>query len=695
MNLLQRNAWLLPVAFALLLGAVGWTSYRELEASMKAEIASHLETVRNSSVTALEIWADENKAVVNVFAADPEVLRLGKELLRVARTSENPAQALIESPAQAELRARMAPVVDGHHYLGWGITDGAGRFVGSARDQNLGQLVPGISEETAAMLRGETVVTPPREVPLGEGGAPIGLMLIGGPLRDEGGAVIGVFGFSIASNQEFAKILMVGRVGESGETYAFNEDGVLVSPSRFDDQLRSIGILPADEAVHSALNVEIRDPGGDMSLGFAPDSPVRARPFTKAAANAIAGNPGVDVEGFADYRGVPVAGAWSWVPEVGVGVTSEIDIEEAYAGLYVLRRRFAIVVGALVIGGILMFLYSFVVMRLRRQVDEARQVGRYRIERKLGSGGMGTVYLASHALLRRPTAIKILSAEKAGKEGLTRFEREVQVSSALSHPNTIDIYDFGRTPEGTFYYAMEYVKGITLGSCVTGDGRLSEARLLYVMNQACASIAEAHDHGLMHRDLKPSNIMLCERGGSYDFVKVLDFGLVKELEKGKSVDLTDVAALTGTPLYMPPEAVQAPETLDVRGDVYQLGLVAYFLLVGRNVFEGDAPMDVIVQHVSAAPTPPSEVLGRPLNPRLEEIIMRCLEKEPDKRFDHARALLEAFESCEVEGRWGQREARVWWSEWQEKHPEVEDDAPPTSTLPSGYDIDLGQRLPKA
>jgi serine/threonine protein kinase len=279
-----------------------------------------------------------------------------------------------------------------------------------------------------------------------------------------------------------------------------------------------------------------------------------------------------------------------------------------------------------------------------------------------------------------------------GEEGLARFEREVQVSSVLSHPNTIEIYDFGHTPDGTFYYAMEYVKGITLGSCVSSGGPIPEARVLHVMKQACASIAEAHDQGLMHRDLKPSNIMLCERGGTYDFVKVLDFGLVKELDKGQSVDLTDVASLTGTPLYMPPEAVQSPESLDVRGDVYQLGLCAYFLLAGRNVFEGDAPVDVIVQHVSATPTPPSEVLGHAVSPELEEIILRCLEKEPDKRFNHARALLEAFEACDLEARWGQREARAWWVEWLEQHPDSDDAAPPTSTLPSGYDIDLGERL---
>jgi hypothetical protein len=695
MNLLQRNAWLLPVAFALLLGVVGWTSYRELETSMKAEISSNLETVRNSSVAALEIWAEENAAVVNVFSADPEVQRLGLELLSIARRSEKPAEALAESPALAALRKRLAPVLEGHGYLAWGLTDGAGRFVGSSRDNNLGRLVPGISEATAAMLAGETIVTPPRQVAVGEGDALVSLMLVGGPFRNDDGEIVGAFGFSVSSDKEFARILTVGRVGESGETYAFDEDGMLISPSRFDDQLREIGLLPADEAIGSAFHVAVRDPGGNMAEGFTPESPLKARPLTRAAANAIAGAPGVDVEGFADYRGVPVAGAWTWLPELGIGVTSEIDIEEAYAGLSVLRTRFAVVVGALVVGALGMFLYSFVVMRLRQQVDEARQVGRYRIERKLGSGGMGTVYLASHALLRRPTAIKILSPEKAGKEGITRFEREVQVSSALSHPNTIDIYDFGHTPEGTFYYAMEYVKGITLGSCVTAEGRLSEARMLYVMNQACASIAEAHDHGLMHRDLKPSNIMLCERGGLFDFVKVLDFGLVKELDQGKNVDLTDVASLTGTPLYMPPESVQAPDTLDVRGDVYQLGLVAYFLLVGRSVFEGDKPVDVIVQHVSAAPTPPSEVLGHPVNTRLEEIIMRCLEKMPGQRFENARALLEAFEACEVEGRWGQREAKVWWLEWQEKHPEPDEYAPPTSSLPSGYDIDLGQRLPRA
>lgn len=689
---LRRNAWLIPVLFALLLGGVGFSSYRALEKAMKAQIASKLETVRDASIAALEIWAEENRAVADVFSLDPRVRKHVRELLRVARSAENPREALMASPTQESLRRHLAGIVERHGYAGFGVVDPTGMFVASSRDRSIGRRIPGITQAVAPILEGRTLVTPPRAVLLSTEDAPEALMIVGAPVRADDGTPVAAFGFSIDPAREFARILTVARTGESGETYAFDARGLLVSPSRFDDQLRELGLLPDDPNVHSILNIQVRDPGGNLAEGFEPTTPLKARPLTIAAASAAAGEQSVDVEGFRDYRGIPVAGAWAWIPELGIGVTSEIDIDEAYAGLYVLRRRFGVVIGVLAVAALGIFLYSFVVMRLRRQVDAARQVGRYRIERKLGSGGMGTVYLARHALLRRPTAIKILSEEKAGREGLARFEREVQVSSVLSHPNTIEIYDFGHTPEGTFYYAMELVKGITLGTCVQTDGPQPEARVLHVIRQACGSIAEAHAAGLMHRDLKPSNIMLCERGGTFDFAKVLDFGLVKELQQSGDVALTDVASLTGTPLYMPPEAAQAPETLDVRGDVYQLGLVAYYLLVGRHLFQGDTPVDVVLQHVSATPVPPSQALGRHVAADLEKVILRCLEKNPADRFADARELLEALESCSVEGVWTQREARAWWTLWRERNPEAEDETPSTTSGPSGYSIDLAERI---
>jgi hypothetical protein len=444
--------------------------------------------------------------------------------------------------------------------------------------------------------------------------------------------------------------------------------------------------------VTSFYRVEIRDPGGNLVAGYRPELPVQARPLTRAAAGALAGGRGADVRGYPDYRGVPVVGAWAWLPDLEIGIVTEVDQEEAYRGLLVLRRRFGIVIGLVALAALGMFLYSAVVLRLRRQVQEARQVGRYKIVRKLGSGGMGTVYLASHALLRRPTAIKILRAESSGREGNARFEREVQVTSSLTHPNTVEIYDFGHTPDGTFYYAMEYLHGVTLGRCVEDDGAQPEARVVHVMRQVCASIAEAHAAGLMHRDLKPSNVILCERGGMLDFAKVLDFGLVRPQERGKDLGLTDTTSLTGTPLYMPPEAVQSPEKLDVRGDVYQLGLIAYFLLAGHHAFRGETPVDVMLQQVSVAPDPPSRALGRSLSPQLEQLVMRCLEKSPADRPSDAGELLEAFETCPVSGSWGQREARAWWQAWRERNPEDAGDEAVTESFPTGYSVDLAQRL---
>jgi len=366
----------------------------------------------------------------------------------------------------------------------------------------------------------------------------------------------------------------------------------------------------------------------------------------------------------------------------------------AYYLTYQLRMegQVPLVMGLLLLGALGMFVYSFLAQRLRKQVDEARQLGRYRIESRIGRGGMGTVYLARHALLRRPTAIKVLNTERAGKEGIARFEREVQTTSALRHPNTVEIYDYGYTPDGTFYYAMEYLQGNTLSEIVGHDGPMPEARVVDILRQASGSIAEAHESGLIHRDIKPANLMLCERGGLFDFVKVLDFGLVRDQQQSQDAALTDVASLTGTPLFMPPEAVRAPETLDARGDVYQLGLVGYYLLTGRHLFTADAPMDVMLKHVHEAPVPPSEVLDKPISPELERLILDCLAKRPEDRPENAGALLHRLEECKVDGRWTQVDARRWWVGWRERVASwtAEDTAgSSTGTLPSG--IDLAER----
>jgi serine/threonine-protein kinase len=304
--------------------------------------------------------------------------------------------------------------------------------------------------------------------------------------------------------------------------------------------------------------------------------------------------------------------------------------------------------------------------RLRRQVQEAQKLGQYTLLEKLGEGGGGVVYRAQHALLRRPTAIKLLPDAAHDSRALARFEREAQLTSELTHANTIVIYDYGRTPQGVLYYAMEYIDGVDLQKLVELDGPLPAERAVHLLKQACGALAEAHDVGLIHRDIKPSNLMICGRAGMSDFLKVMDFGLVKSLHAAPQPLVTTESAAThlvGTPLYLAPEAISGP-AVDARSDIYALGAVAYFLVVGEPVFEGQTLVDLCTQHLFAAPIPPSERLRAPVAPGLEQIILRCLAKKPEQRFANVRDLLAALSSISGLEPWSDTDAATWWKQWR-------------------------------
>jgi len=299
---------------------------------------------------------------------------------------------------------------------------------------------------------------------------------------------------------------------------------------------------------------------------------------------------------------------------------------------------------------------SAVIYGLRREVRQACQLGQYTLEERLGEGGMGVVYRARHAMLRRPTAVKLLRPERMGEAGLRRFEREVQLTAGLSHPNTVSVFDFGRTPDGVFYYAMEYLDGLTLDELVSGDGPQPPARVVHVLRQVLGALAEAHGIGLVHRDVKPGNVILCERGGLPDVAKVVDFGLVKDLEDEDG--LSHEAALVGTPHYLAPEAIRSPGA-DARSDLYAVGAVAYFLLTGQHVFEGRTVIEICGHHLHTTPVPPSDRLGRALPEALEAWVLGCLAKDPARRPQTAVLAAAALQRCAVPS-WTDDEARSWW-----------------------------------
>jgi len=312
---------------------------------------------------------------------------------------------------------------------------------------------------------------------------------------------------------------------------------------------------------------------------------------------------------------------------------------------------------------------SSVIFGLRAEVRDARRFGQYVLEEKLGEGGMGEVYRARHRMMRRPSAIKLLRADRAGDQNLRRFEREVQLTARLTHPNTITIFDYGRTADGIFYYAMELLDGATLERIVATGGPLPAGRVVRILAMACGALTEAHGLGLIHRDIKPANIMLCSQGGEHDVVKLLDFGLVKELEVSGDIGLTQASTITGTPLYMAPEAIRSPDAVDARSDLYSLGTVAYYLLTGFDVFNGKSVVEVCSQHLHEQPVPPS-ARGRAVPADLDALVLACLSKAPSDRPASAAELKRRLEACTVEP-WDSGQAQEWWRQHQSalrRHP---------------------------
>lgn len=342
------------------------------------------------------------------------------------------------------------------------------------------------------------------------------------------------------------------------------------------------------------------------------------------------------------------------------------------------------------------------VRSMRRDLREeayriGQKLGPFELVYKIGGGGNGAVYRARHALLRRPTAVKVMRPEFASSESANRrFEHEVLITSSLTHPNTIAVYDFGQTADGTLYYAMEYLNGVTLEDLVRISGPLLAARAIHILYQACGSLAEAHGRSLIHRDIKPSNIILCERGGVYDVTKVLDFGLVKDIEE-TAPGLTQANTLVGTPLYMAPELIANTSAFSPSSDLYALGAVGYYLLTGCNVFEGTSAVEICAMHLHDQPVPPSQRLGRKIPSDLEALIMACLAKNPEQRPLGAEAMSETLARCEAFGAWDMAQARQWWSDNRnvlpmETHKESHTPLSDTHLL---MDMDVGYQHPRS
>jgi serine/threonine-protein kinase len=318
----------------------------------------------------------------------------------------------------------------------------------------------------------------------------------------------------------------------------------------------------------------------------------------------------------------------------------------------------------------LAYLAARTIYRLGQDVTDATEMGSYRLVERLGYGGMGEVWQASHRMLARPAAVKLIHREALGTDPqqaeqlISRFEREAQVTASLQSPHTVELYDFGRTDDGTFYYVMELLEGVDLEGLVRRHGPVPPERAVHILRQVCASLGEAHRRGLVHRDVKPANVYLCERAFQHDFVKVLDFGLVKwhsAVPTAEDLRLSKTGVIHGTPSYMAPEVASGEGPVDGRADLYAVGCLAYWLLTGRLVFEERTYPAMLLAHASKQPEAPSRYAEQAVPPALDAIVLSCLEKDPAARVQTAEALAAALDGVDPDGLWTLERAAAWWT----------------------------------
>ncbi|MGA2246865.1 MAG: serine/threonine protein kinase [Verrucomicrobiota bacterium] len=723
--------WVLPLAFAGLVALFGWWGNGQLRATIQGELRAQLAATLNANVTALGIWSTNQARLAMALADDSTVRRAANVILQSppVRREGRPLpemQTFVDElrPRLAELGYGTGQLVDTNLVVRANSVRpqlGGNNMVSDAHTNKFALLLATGQPVIITPFRPE-LLTQQRRVfrNMTEDAFTNGvirqfsrraqaaaarrrgdrmLMQVAAPMRDYSGVVVGALALIIDPEKEFSRILTVARSGRTGETYAFDQTGLMISRSRFDKQLRAWGLLDATNS-SAALNVRLYDPGGDLTQGFKPaENETYARPLTRLAASAINGEDEVDVRPSRDYRGVPVVGACRWLPQFGFGVVTQIDADEAYRPLRVLQLVFVVLVLSLLLCATGMFVFSYANLEWRQRLNamelKLKQLGQYTLEEKVGEGGMGVVYRAKHALLRRDTAVKLLLPGRADDAAVARFEREVFLTCQLTHPNTIQVYDYGHTPEGIFYYAMEYLRGVNLHDLVMRFGPQPEGRVIHILAQICASLAEAHGLGLIHRDIKPGNVFLCRRGGVADCVKVLDFGLVRDFraaepEKwGKNGE----RVVEGTPWFMPPEAVEASAPTDPRSDLYSMGALGYYLLTRSYIFDAETIEEVQEKQLNCSPVPPTQRTANPISPAMEQLLLTCLEKDMAKRPQTANELRALLLSLPAAAEWTCEAAASWWDAYEAQLAPTQDGARAgTPASMPAVNVDLASRM---
>lgn len=665
----------------LILFAIGLATYFGAKNALRELRGNGIEALRDAQVNALDLWVRSRIAAAEGWAAEPALRETVSTLMADASERDKPGcNSLFAQRAAESLR----PAMHERGFNSFSVIDRNGVVVVASNPAVCGARLnptqflvrldqvfagkpafirPHLDDERFADSSVRRLAEP--------------WVWFDVPLRNRDGRAIAVLSLGEPARTQFAQLFQPSGLGDSDEIYSFTADGIVLSELRHPEKNREAQVLRDASLARSTLNVELRDPGGDLLGGFHSNTPTAEQPLTRLVAIAVAAQKrtapteqrGVLLEPYRNYRGAEVIGAWRWLPEYQFAIAVEIEEAEAYAPLKTLERAFAIVLGLSVAASVGVLISVLSAIRERRRFGTVRKLGRYTLLEHIGEGGMASIYRGRHELLKRPIAIKILKRD-ANDELIARFEREVQLASRLGHPNTVEVFDYGRTRQGEFYYVMEYLDGVTIAQLVGRSGPLPIGRVVYFMRQITSALKGAHAVGLVHRDIKPENIMTCVRGGECDVIKILDFGLVKSIEEKHTRDITrSVLRILGTPVYMSPERFDDPGTTDVRADIYALGAVAYLMLTGKRLFAGLSGEELQHHIRYVVPPRPSTLTEASIPPALETLVMDCLAKRPQDRPASADAVLDVLRGVALDFPWYHRDAAASWERERADQPE--------------------------
>ena len=627
-------AWLnlsIAVLAAMILLAISiWTVFQS-ERSLEANVASKLKAILQIESEAVSQWVRSESQFAVFLANDAQLVEL---------MAANHSDSGIEdsnATVKSQFEGRLADIAHRLRRRSFVLMTPNGKMIASSGDKWLRNSLPLLEEQFCeSQMSGRTAFSSIFCPPSDAGSTCDFRFVVAEPIQHPERGVVGFLGIGYEAGDELTRVLKSSRSGETGEALAVTATGELISQSRFANGRSHLDLF----ANHH--REQIQHNSSEIQVGLV---------------------------GELDHRGVPTVFASQWNPKLGIGLIAKMDHAEANAPISQIRLFVWTLFSMLLMTTISTLFYRWYVYRLRmraRQSDlDQKRLGAYVLEGKVGEGGMGVVFRAKHALLRRPTAIKILPPEKSSPSAIDRFEREVQYTSQLKHPNTIAIYDYGRSENGLFYYAMELLDGLNLEQLIRREVRLSDGRTIKILKQVCESLREAHSLGLIHRDIKPANIMLCDQGGAVDTVKVLDFGMVRDRSAGSGDFL---GKLSGTPTYMAPECFTRPAAIDSRVDVFAVGAVGFFLLTGKPLLAAaNLPELIQLHNTEIAEIARHRILSmketarnKPISAQLIKLICQCVSTDPNQRPNSIDNVLAELVRARANNAWRTDQAGHWW-----------------------------------